>query len=470
MPTRRVRLGVHVLCFLLGAAGAAAAGPESTIPSTAGLIGDLAAPQEAIRFDAIVALTQSNDAGLDKLLREARATPPFRESPPGRAALEFVRLKRARLLPKPAAPPSRAGMNVVLISLDTVRADHLGCYGYHRKTTPNIDSVAKRGVVFERAQSPSSWTLPVHMSVFTSLYPSFHGVERGAEWFSGLPKSERTMAQYLKDEGFATAALVSNPFLDAHWGFDRGFDLYARHDVDAAAQSDMASLWLQWQAYRSRLGPARSNFFLFVHYNDAHSPPNAPAAFPEKFPVEKTASEDAVREGGPCAPKSRPRPLEGMDEARSLYDADINFVDTHLGRLFQALEDLGLTGSTLLILMADHGEEFGEHGMIKHKLTLYEEVLRVPLIVTYPAALAPGQRIEESVSLLDILPTVLDTAGQKIPSKLQGISLLPFLRRSGSAAPGRVPESRILFSDLGPLGLPWDMPFHRKAVRTGQYK
>jgi arylsulfatase A-like enzyme len=386
-------------------------------------------------------------------------------------ALEFVGMKRRT--PGVASPrkPVPEGTNIVLISLDTVRADHLGVYGYHRKTSPVIDALAAQGATFDRAVSPSSWTLPAHMSIFTSLYPSFHGLERSGErWNVRLAGSERTMAQYLKESGYATAAFTGNPFLNATWGFDRGFDLYRQYMTDAKAQVDRASLWLQWHAHRVDRKLASASFFLFLHLNDAHIPYTVPAEFRKKFPVEPSTGEEAPPGVHPCVAQAARRDSPDLDSARAHYDAEINYIDTHLGRLFRLLQALGWKDSTLLILTADHGEEFGDHGDTKHKATLYEEVLRVPLVITFPRVIAAGQRIGGSVSLLDILPTMLEAIGRERPPRLQGVSLLPYIRRNGAGAPAAPPRTREIFAELGPLGLEWEMPVHRKAVSTSDQK
>lgn len=454
--------------------------PGAPAPTPAESVARLAGLDGAARFDAILALVGSRDPDTDRLLRAAPTTAPFQESAVARAALEFVRKKRQKAGPITAPKTKPEGTNVILVSLDAVRADHLGCYGYDRKTSPAIDALAAQGAVFERAVSPSSWTLPVHMSIFTSLYPSFHGVDRsGIRWNVSLPKTEKTMAEYLHDSGYATGAMMSSPFLIAKWGFGRGFDLYRQYPTDAKAQSDRAALWLQWHGHQVDSGLAPNHFFLFLHFMDAHIPYKVPPELRKKFPV-RTISGDAQPPAGkaadgkapasPCVPQRAPRFAVELDEARAQYDAEINYIDTHLGRLLKALEDLGWSESTIIVLAADHGEEFGDHGGTKHKETLYEEVLRVPLILRWPGSIAGGQRIGTPVTLLDVLPTVLEATGQKAPDGLQGISLLPFLSRPGGGAPLAVPQARELFAELGPLGLEWEMPFHRKAVIRGDQK
>jgi len=455
--------------------------PGKPAPTPAESIARLAGVDGAARFDAILVLVGSRDPETDRLLRAAPDTPPFRESAVARAALEFVRMKRRKAGPGAARKTTPVGTNVILVSLDAVRADHLGCYGYHRRTSPAIDALAAQGALFDRAVSPSSWTLPVHMSIFTSLYPSFHGVDRsGVRWNVSLPTTEKTMAEYLQESGYATAAMMSSPFLIAKWGFGRGFDIYRQYPTEARAQSERAALWLQWHAHQVDRGLGAKQFFLFLHFMDAHIPYKVPAELRKKFPVE-TISGDGKAPGGrapdgkapaitPCVPQRGPRFSAELDDARAQYDAEINYIDTHLGRLLKALKDLGWSESTLIILTADHGEEFGDHGGTKHKETLYEEVLRVPLIVRWPGFIVPGRRIGTPVTLLDILPTALEATGQKVPERLQGISLLPFLSRPDAGAPSAVPPARELFAELGPLGLEWEMPFHRKAISRGDQK
>ncbi|HZM71425.1 MAG TPA: sulfatase, partial [Candidatus Cryosericum sp.] len=311
--------------------------PGKPAPTPAESIARLAGVDGAARFDAILALVGSRDPETDRLLRAAPDTPPFRESAVARAALEFVRMKRRKAGPGAARKTTPVGTNVILVSLDAVRADHLGCYGYHRRTSPAIDALAAQGAVFDRAVSPSSWTLPVHMSIFTSLYPSFHGVDRsGIRWNVSLPATEKTMAEYLRESGYTSATLMGSPFLVAKWGFGRGFDLYRQYPTDARAQSDRAALWLQWHAHQVDRGLTRSSFFLFLHFMDAHVPYHVPAELRKKFPVEASSGDGKAPGISPCVPHRSPRFSAELDDARAQYDAEINYIDTHLGRLLKA--------------------------------------------------------------------------------------------------------------------------------------
>jgi arylsulfatase A-like enzyme len=456
----------------------AAPQPPPRPPSEA--IEALAAGDEAARFDAIEDLVGSDHAATARLLQEAAGTARFTRPGPARQAMEFVRAKRAGKTIGRAGAALRGGKHVLLVSIDTLRADTLGCYGYRRNTSPAIDALAARGARFDRALSPSSWTLPVHMSIFTSRYPSFHGVERSGErWNVRLPDSETPMAVHLKEAGYVTAAFVANPFLDARWGFDRGFDLYRRRDADAREQSDRAVLWLEWQVHRRRTDTGAARLFLFLHYNDPHLPYAAPQEYRDRFPATAGAAAAPPPTGAGTAsppagrPCVSPRPYRVSPHhvaSRALYDAEVSYLDTHFGRFLDRLEALGLRDASLLIVTSDHGEEFGEHGGATHKLTLYDEVLRVPLILSDPRLLAPRQGVADPVSLLDLLPTVIEAIGRPAPAGLQGVSLIPHLRRAGAASPIAPVPYRPLFADLGPVGQPWDMPFHRKAVLTRAHK
>jgi arylsulfatase A-like enzyme len=349
--------------------------------------------------------------------------------------------------------PDPARRDIVLIVVDTLRADHLGAYGYPRDTSPAIDGMAARGVLFEAAWGAAPWTLPSIMSIMTSRYPSDHRVEN-----DGLRLAEEipTLAQLFAAAGYATGGFVSHIYVTGAFGFDRGFERYEDFDLagpsyrlesglepDAARVTDAALAWLADQGNRPLL--------LFVHYFDPHWPYDPPeparAMFPSDYGGELDAGYDSI---------SRFQAAETVmpdDYRRFLidrYDGEIRFVDGEIGRLLDGLESAGRRQRTWIVLTSDHGEEFKEHGSVGHGRSLYEEVIRVPLIIAGPDAAAPearsagaGRRIATPVSGIDILPTLIDLAGlERPPARLAGISLAPELRgeaadRSRSAAPDR---------------------------------
>ena len=429
----------------------------------------LAARDEPTRFDAALALVSSTEAGIDARVSRALERKAFTTSAVARAAAEFVLWKRSG---KPMGPPPDEPdvPDILLVSIDTLRPDRLGCYGHERETSPALDDLARRGAVFEHAFSPAPWTLPTHMSIFTSLYPSFHKLDRGgAVGNTRLDDSESTMAEILKGSGYHTAAIVAHPFLDGAWGFARGFDLYRRYASTADEQSDRASAWLEWHRFHARRGLVPPGSFLFLHYIDPHEPYDPPAGDRERF---AGSYEGALRSQDPLADMFLNREFETPADYQfvlDLYDGEIRFVDDQLARVLETVRATRREGSTIVIVTSDHGEEFKDHGSMGHKHTLYPEQLRVPLIVVDPRRIAPGQRIDEPVSLLDILPTVLDLVGREPPGSMQGISLVPRLRAEGGAAPEMTAVARDLFAELGPLGFKWERKYYRRAIRSGSY-
>jgi arylsulfatase A-like enzyme len=434
-----------------------------------------AAAATLVQMDRVQKVIDSSFPGLHTEVSRAAEREPLRrrlrDSKEARAAVDFVLLELSGGKPAAAVKLDDKRPHVILISLDTVRADHLSCYGYERKTTPQLDRLAADGAVFLNAISPSSWTLPVHMSMLTSLYPSFHKLEWATKIGSvKLDESETTLAQQLRADGYTTAAIVTHTFLAAEWGFDRGFDLYFRDFIVAEIQVDRALLWMDWYAFHVDRGLSEPNFFLFLHYIDPHEPYEAPVEYGRKyFPDYKgrlTRRDHMVT-------LFRDKEFESPDDFRyvlALYDAELSYVDEQVGRVFKRLEELGWADNTLIIVTSDHGEEFKDHGSMGHKQTLYDEQLKVPLILRYPRAIEAGQRIPEVVSLLDIAPTVSAMTGTKPLARAQGVSLTSYMRTKASYPSARPDAVRHVFAELGPLDVPWEQKFRRKAVRAAQYK
>jgi arylsulfatase A-like enzyme len=425
----------------------------------------------ALRFDAALTLVLSKHPGIDALLAKEIADGFFGGSKEAAAAAEFVRLKRSGADLGAESPVKNPGVGFFLISIDTLRSDHLGCYGYARETSPTIDGLATRGALFLNAISPSSWTLPTHMSIFTSLYPSFHKLEHGGRLGSvRLDESEQTLTEILKAAGYTTAGFVAHPFLSGEWGYDRGFDLYRRYSTSADLQANRVVIWLEWHRFHVSRGLASPNFFLFLHFIDPHENYYPPPPHLEKFFPDY---QGPLRPTDKFVTLYREKDFETPEDYRyaiALYDGEIDFVDANLEPIFKTLREIGWEESTVVILTSDHGEEFKDHGSMGHKGTLYREQLEVPLIIVYPPRIEAGQRIEAQVSLLDIFPTVLELAGTRTPRKIQGTSLAPYLRMKGSTPPTRTEVRRNIFAELGPLGFEWERDFYRKALRDGKYK
>jgi len=324
---------------------------------------------------------------------------------------------------------------VVLIVVDALRADHLGTYGYKaRETSPNIDRWAERGRVFERAYATSSWTLPSFGSILTGRLPSAHsaGIEGGdtadvgvevvaARPFLALPPGVPTVAEILAAEGFATGAFVANPFLEPRFGLNRGFIDYDHYDTSneelrsATEVVDLALGWIDAHADRS--------LFLMVHLFDPHLDYDAPAPFRGRFAVsDEGAFELPVRGMWPIRNRIAEMSAAERDFIAAAYDEELAYVDAEVGRLLQGLQDRGILESGLVALTADHGEELFEHDGFEHGHSMYEEVLRVPMILWGPGVSAG--RDDFPVSLVDVAPTVLAAAGAAVGNDLPGVVLL----------------------------------------------
>ncbi len=297
-----------------------------------------------------------------------------------------------------------AAPNVVVITIDTLRADHLGCYGYKQIRTPNIDALSADGTRFEHAYTAVPVTLPSHTAMFTGTYPMLSGMHDFAA--NKLNPTQPTLASVLKEHGYATAAVIGSAVLDSRFGLNHGFDFYYDHfDFSRLEEANLdemerpgnivADLALDWLGRNSQ-----KKFFLWMHLYDPH--------FPYR-PPEPYSSEYAARP----------------------YDGEIAFADEQLGRLLRFLKEKGLYQNTLIVLSGDHGESLGEHGEKTHGFFIYNATMHVPLIIRLPGRL-PGKPVERTVSdpvsLIDLMPTILAALGLKTPAQVQGRSLLPSLQ------------------------------------------
>ena len=326
-----------------------------------------------------------------------------------------------------------APRHLVLVSVDTLRADRLGSYGYARPTSPAIDALAASGVLFEHASTPSPWTLPAHASLFTGHWPARHGVKGHRE---GLPAGIATLAERLSAAGFETAAAVNSHHLTDRYGLHRGFDelAYVRESLAAREPSPVLDAVLDWLAMPQR---GERPFFLFVHLYDVHSDYASLPDYEGRF----VGQEPAVADGTTAQLLAFRRgevALGPADAGRlsDLYDAGVAQLDDGVARLRDRLASLGLLDETLLVLTSDHGEEFLEHGGVLHGRTHYEELVRIPLIFSGPG-LPEGLRVTTLASLVDVVPTVLAVFGLPPAEDVDGIDLSALW--SGSEGdPGRV--------------------------------
>jgi len=326
--------------------------------------------------------------------------------------------------------------DIVLIVVDTLRADHLGLYGYPRSTSPHLDALAARGTVFDAAMAAAPWTLPSVMSIATSRVPSRHGVVNdGLRLAEGVP----TLAGALHEGGYATGGFVSHIYVTAPFGFDRGFDRYEdfglsqpgyRLEAGLEPTADrVTTTALEWVEARDA-GP----MFLFVHYFDPHWPYDPPEPYRSLFPPDYTGPLDA---GYDSISRFQDPLVPIPDDYRRFlidrYDGEIDFVDAQIGRLIDGLAAARGRRPIAVVVTGDHGEEFKDHGSMGHGRQMYEEVVHVPLVIARItlAGAAGAARVGLPVSGIDIAPTLLDLAGLAPAEGMEGRSLVPLL---GAAA------------------------------------
>ncbi len=320
--------------------------------------------------------------------------------------------------------------------VDTLRADHLGAYGYDRPTSPNIDRFATDATLFTEMTAQTSWTRPAVASVFTGLNPQVHGINGRAD---AIPDSVELLAEIFQEMGWDTAAVITNGNVGKKFGFDRGFEIFnwlrERAQLPEVHQlsdkvNEQAFPWLENRS------PERP-FLLYLHTTDPHGPYTPRSPYREQFAPEVTdpsqGSNDRIAEMSQGARADD----ELVRSLRNLYDAEIAFNDEAFGALLEKLRALGLYDSTLIILLSDHGEEFGEHAQLAHGKSLFDEQLKVPLVIRFPDGRGVGATVDSIARQIDILPTLLDYVGAQIPPAVQGRSLLPAVA-SGEPSPDDV--------------------------------
>jgi len=370
----------------------------------------------------------------------------------------------------PSEPP-----NVIFISIDSLRSDHLSCYGYPRETTPFLDSLAKGGVRFENAVSTTSWTLPSHASMFTGLLGPTHGlVDNGLS----LSDDHVTLAELMKRAGYHTAGFFGGPYLHPTFGLGQGFDVYescmtttpdqlsgddlrnsakapdgpSHRDITGPRTRERVHEWATQRAAAAE----NERYFLFLHLWDVHYDFTPPDEYAKLYadPNYSGPADGRLMSNAAIRPGMK---KEDLQHVLDLYDAEIRFTDDTIRGIFSDLDEQGLFENTLVIVTADHGEEFFEHGFKGHNKSLFDEVLRVPLIVSWPGEIDSGGLVRDQVQIIDIMPTILGFAGvtDEIPG--QGRDLAPLL--VGREMPAREALSG-LFLDGG----------QQRGLRTNENK
>lgn len=336
--------------------------------------------------------------------------------------------------------------NIIVVTLDTTRADRMGFLGSKRGLTPNLDILAKDSAVFTRAYSQAPLTPASHSTIFTGTYPQYHQV---LIFPIPLGKEMPYLPAILKDHGYSTAAFVGSLAVDPAWGvpgFERGYDTYdagynwdkytpeTRYQTVERRGGEVVEHALEWLSKHPQ-GP----FFMWVHLFDPHEPYEPPEPFKTRY-------------------------------AKAPYDGEIAYVDSAMGKFFKQLKASGIYDNTIVALTADHGESLGAHGEKEHGIFLYDETIHVPLVIKLPNGAAAGKRIEERVELADIMPTVLGSVGITVPEKVQGQSLLGFIRpdTTEGAAAAKAWQDRGAYSqaDYAHLSFGWSA---QQSLRTGKY-
>jgi arylsulfatase A-like enzyme len=367
-----------------------------------------------------------------------------------------------------SATYSGAPANVVLIVVDTLRADALGAYGAARPTSPNLDALASRSLVFERSFATAPWTLPSVASLFTGTYPSLHGQTESEGPLARLSDDLVTMAEVMRASGYDTAAFSAHPWVSPEFGLGQGFanedfHVFAVPGGDARVTA-AATGWIR--ARRENANGRR--FFAYLHYLRPHTPYNptreaqravlgsVPAAPPFSAALARvhqdqafTVLDEAARRGEVTA--------ADVEYLRGMYEAEVRMADYEVGKVLAALSEQGFGEDTLVVVTSDHGEAFLEHGLMVHGTALHQEMLRVPLIVHLPGQ-ATASRVQHAVQQVDVLPTVLEAIGLPVPAQVQGRVRLPGRDRGATTvfaeSPFGIRETRVMERGFALLGDP----------------
>lgn len=338
--------------------------------------------------------------------------------------------------------------------IDTLRADRLGAYGYGRDTSPNLDALASESVLFERAHSPASWTLPSVASLMLGCFLPEHGVVKDGD---RIPATDTTLAEHLQRLGYSTGSFIHNPYAGTMTGLERGFDVCEQ--ADRVVGSEQLRRWLDAEPEHP--------FLLYLHNTIPHDPYRPERRYLEPFGQVDSATMDEIEElqagyrqltRENYAPWKEAQGLDNSGEQRvlierlaahqqaidDLYDGEIRKVDQVLGEVIELLKLRGEWDNTIFVVLADHGEELGDHGGWEHDHSLYEELIHVPLMIRLPGAQDAGQRVAGSVSLVDVLPTLMQLLGAPLAaSQTDGRSLVPAMRGDSLESGPRVTSYRL---------------------------
>jgi len=311
--------------------------------------------------------------------------------------------KSIRDIKKLIAPLKGSELNLLFFTLDTTRADHIGCYGYSLVETPNIDNLAENGILFKDAIAQAPLTLPSHSSIFTGTYPFYHGVRDNGGFY--LEPEHATLAELLKKRDWATSAFIGAFVLDSRWGLDQGFDYYYDNfdftkykkiglDTVQREGGEVINAFFDWLEENDQ-----QKFFSWIHLYDPHTPYEPPEPYKTKY----------------------------SERPWGLYDGEIAYVDFLIGEVLEKLKQKNLRENTIIVIVGDHGESLGEHHENTHGFFIYDAAVSVPLIIQIPSSQLKGKLIEFQVETVDIMPTILQILGLPVPDEVQGKSFIPLI-------------------------------------------
>lgn len=355
--------------------------------------------------------------------------------------------------PREVAPTPEPAQNVIVLLVDTLRADKLRAYNpSSRVETPTLDRIAAEGVLFEQAQSAENWTKPACASVLTGLTPATHGAKTSE---AALPSAAELVSETFHEAGFATGSFIANGYVSDRFGFDQGWDSYNNFIRDGRSTEAEDVLRTAGDFIEQH---ADERFFVYVQTIDPHVPYDPPASFLQMY--------DSSNYTGPVQPRMTAELLERAKQRRvtfdeadqvrleALHDGEISYFDHHLGQFLERLHELGVADNTLIVVTSDHGEEFNEHGSWGHGHSIFQELLGVPLMFHMPGQF-PARRVEHTVSTMNIAQTILDLTGVQGLSRAEGRSLVPDILGAVPIGP------QVAFSDFQDI---------RRVARAGRYK
>jgi choline-sulfatase len=345
--------------------------------------------------------------------------------------------------------------DIVLIIVDALRPDYLGCYGYDRPTSPRIDALARESIVFDAAVAQAPWTKPSFSSILTSLYPFQHGV---IDWESVMPDSVATLPEVLRASGYATMGIINMLAITDEYKVTKGIDKLSsapKHQRDAAAVTNLAEEFIS---------ASERPFFILIHYHDTHYPYKAAAEYVDQVlrPGDRHPSAgDVVKPSG----TDEVPPESAIARQKLLYSACVRQSDAGIGKLLDWLDGRGLRKNAVVVITADHGEEFWEHGKRAHASDVYDSQLRIPLIISYPAKYKHPRRVSSQVSHVDLMPTLVELTGARDTGWREGTSLTALMEGREPASAKKTLPAGMTLSELdmsrGPV---------LKCVRTSEWK